>query len=188
MTVAVIFVEEESAKIDVDVLAQRILSDRSVKVLSHEGKSDLKSSFPRKIGSWQHPARVPFIVLHDNDGGDCEKLKKRLIGLVPPQRRPRTHIRIVMQCLECWYLADPRALAKADLIKSAKAEDMLRAARFRDPDRLVSAKQEFFRLHDQPGQLALARAIAPYLDIGNQRSRSFALFVRTLQNLVDPDR
>jgi hypothetical protein len=127
---------------------------------------------------------VPFIILHDNDGGNCRALKTNLRSLVPSDRSKRTQIRIVMQCLECWYLADPVALAKAELIKTTKAEEMNRAAKFRSPDRINNAKDEFLRLHKQAGQIGLARAIAPNLDLDNAKSPSFALFVKTLKALA----
>lgn len=184
MTALVVFVEEASARIVVEALLQRLLPDGSCIVVPHDGKGDLVKSYPRKIGAWEYPKSVPFIVLHDNDGGDCAILKKRLTHLVPPRKKSRTRIRIVMQSLEAWYLGDFEALAAAGLIKPEKAKQLNGNAKFRNPDRVTNAKEEFFRLHDESGQMAVARLIAPHLNFDRNRSHSFKIFVQTVRDLT----
>ena len=184
MTALVVFVEEPSARIVVETMMRRVLPGQHVIIVEHEGRSDLQTSFPRKIAAWGHPRGVPFIVNHDNDGNDCTALKKKLTARAPARRRPRTRIRIVMQCLESWYLGDAQALVEAKLIKPPKAREIENSAKFRNPDRIVNAKQEFFRLHDERGLLAVARLIAPYLDVDRNRSISFKMFVQAVRTLT----
>ena len=184
MTELVVMVEEESARIVVETLLQRMLPDRGVIVVPHRGRSDLRASVPRKLAAWKHPPDVPFLILHDNDRSICMDLKKELIALLPPNARNRTRIRIVMQELESWYLGDFPALCAAGLMSQKKARDLERSAKFRDPDAVAHPKSEFFKLHDDVGQIALARRIAPHLDPRNNRSRSFQLFVRTIDALI----
>lgn len=184
MTKVVVFVEEPSARIIVEGLALRLAPNELIKVVQHEGKSDLVSSFLRKIRAWRHPVDVPFIVLHDNDGGACNSLKARLDHLVPEACKKRTRVRIVMQALESWYLGDLPALAAAGLLHPERAGKLSRQAKYRDPEVLANPKQEFMRLHGQSGQLLLARQIAPHLDLEANRSRSFRLFIATLKRLA----
>ena len=89
-----------------------------------------------------------------------------------------------MQCLECWYLGDPIAIAEAGLIKPAKAAQLSRSAKLRNPDRLTYAKTEFLKLHDETGQMRLARMIAPHLDPERNRSHSFRLVAATLKSFA----
>lgn len=184
MTDLVVFVEERSAGIIVGSVASRIAPARLVKIVEHEGKQDLRRSYPRKISAWRHPVDVPFVILHDNDGNDCSKLKARLTKAVPAGARRRTKIRIVMQCLESWYLGDAQACAAAGLVSHNRVQALQAAARFRDPDLLVNAKQEFLRLHREVGQISLARRIAPHLNLDTNTSHSFQVLVATLRALI----
>ncbi len=185
MTAAVIFVEEEYMRIVLLALLQKISPGGNFIVVSHSGKSDLRRSFPRKIGAWNHPEDVPFIVLHDNDGGTCTELKAELIKAVPAARLGRTKIRIVMNCLESWYLGDLMAIELAGLITSKERIRIASKAKFRDPDLLVNAKQEFFRLHNECGQLLLAQTIGPHLDPDRNASRSFNMLMGTIKAISD---
>ncbi len=47
-------------------------------LLTHEGKSDLEVSIARKLKAWKYPDDS-FMVLRDNDGSDCKRLKAKLI-------------------------------------------------------------------------------------------------------------
>lgn len=184
MTDLVIFVEERSAGIVVDVLAARIAPEKTVRVIEHEGKQDLKRSYPKKINAWRHPTDVPFLVLHDNDGGDCRSLKAVLLRAVPQTGVSRTKVRLVMQHLESWYLGDAPALVAAGLLTPSRAVTIAGSAKFRDPDLLGNAKLEFHKLHKQTGQILLARRIAPHLNLDTNRSHSFRLLVSTLRDLL----
>jgi hypothetical protein len=185
MSALYVFTEERSAGVVVKALATRYVPNKDVKVIPHSGKSDLCSSFPRKMRSIQHPAGVRFIVLHDNDGADCRKLKTRLLEDIPAKALNRAKIRLVMQELEGWYLGQLGALEACGLITSSKAAQIKNKAKFRNPDLLTNAKQEFYRLHDRANQqITLATMIAPHLDITKNCSQSFKLFVSTLQEFA----
>lgn len=186
MTDAVIFVEEESARIVVSSIASRLFPRRIFVVIGHDGKSDLEESFPRKIRAWKYPGGLPFIILRDNDGGNCSALKTRITSLVPDAAIARTRVRIIMQCLEGWYLGDIPALVSAGLIKKEMGDRLTNSAKYREPEKLTNAKELFFNLHNERGQLTLAQAIAPHLDINTNRCKSFQLFVQTLRSLVSP--
>ena len=177
-------VEEASARIVIEDLVQRLLPAKKAIVIPHEGKSDLQTSFPRKLLAWRHPPALPFIILHDNDNADCTQLKSTLAQKIPPACQGRTRIRLVMQSLESWYLGDFQALCDAGLIKQERAAKLSRSAKFKDPDGLANPKQEFMRLHQEVGQLMLARQIAPHLSPDRNRSKSFGVFIRTVADLL----
>ena len=181
MSTIVVFSEEPSAAIVVRELASRVASERDVRVVEHQGKSDLRDSFPRKIRAWVHPPDTRFVVLMDNDGADCRKLKSALFERIPPARRSRARVRLIIHELESWYLGDLPALQKAGFIAQAGLQALKGRAKFRNPDALTNAKDEFLRLVEQKGQRLLARAIAPHLDVDGNRSGSFKLFVDTLR-------
>lgn len=180
MRTIVVLTEEPSAAIVVGVLARRLVPNVAVKVVEHEGKSDLKQSFPIKIRAWAHPPDARFVVLIDNDGKNCTELKADLLRAVPREKRDRTRVRLIMHELEAWYLGDLEALHLAGLISVEALDRVKGRAKFRDPDRLSNAKDELFKLCDRQGQRLLAREIAPHLDAERSRSASFRLFVRTL--------
>ncbi|MGL4439325.1 MAG: DUF4276 family protein [Bosea sp. (in: a-proteobacteria)] len=177
-----VLTEEASAERLVANLAPRVVPNCHVIPVLHSGKRDLCQSFPRKMRAIRHPADASFIVLHDNDGGDCARLKGRLLDLVPAEVFQRAKIRIVMQELESWYLGQMTALVGCELITSAQLRQLEHKIKFRDPDRLANAKQEFYKLHGRKNQqITLAELIAPHLDVDANRSASFKLFVRTLR-------
>jgi hypothetical protein len=126
------------------------------------------------------------MVLRDNDGADCFDLKRRLLSKVPSDRINRTRVRIVMQCLECWYLGDFGAMVASGLIDTKRGEQLRNKAKFRRPDAISNAKHEFLQLHDVRGQLLIARQIGPHLDLDQNKSDSFRLFVSTARALVGP--
>jgi len=76
----VFLVEERSMKTLLDGLLPRLIPGRSFICIPHEGKQDLEKSIPRKLKAWREPG-ARFVVVRDNDGGDCRALKQRLVGL-----------------------------------------------------------------------------------------------------------
>src|SRR5690606_19288838 len=46
----------------------------------HNGKSDLEASIRRKLRAWREPG-VRFVIMRDNDGGDCRERKAHLRSL-----------------------------------------------------------------------------------------------------------
>ena len=109
----VVFLLEEASMRDLlDGLLPRLYPNMEFMCLAHEGKSDLEKSIPRKLRAWREPG-VGFVILRDNDGGDCVRLKRRLLQSCQQAGRPDTLVRIVCQELEAWYLGEPDALADA---------------------------------------------------------------------------
>ena len=111
MSRIVFLVEEYSMKLLLEGLLPRFYPELQFLCVSHEGKQDLEKSVPRKLRAWREPG-VRFIIIRDNDGGDCLATKVRLLGLCREAGRPEAVVRLVCQELEAWYLGDPDELSK----------------------------------------------------------------------------
>lgn len=135
---------------------------------------------PRKLRRRREPG-VRFVVLRDNDGGDCHALKRRLTDLSRDGGRPDTLIRIACQELEAWYLGDPDALA--DAYGNDNLGGIRGRARFRNPDAFVKPSAEVRRLIPQFQKTNGARRLAQHLSIQRNRSSSFQALIQGIHNL-----
>ena len=78
----VILTEEESMKVALEHLLIRMgIPLDSVTIIPHQGKSDLEKSVPRKLRAWKDPT-ARFLILRDNDRGDCKARKSTLIEMI----------------------------------------------------------------------------------------------------------
>lgn len=145
--------------------------------ISHQGKADLDRSFPRKLQAWQEP-HARFCILRDNDGADCVALKHELFTKIPCNA-PATTIRLVCQELESWFLGDLEAVCAA--YPSASRKAVLRTIQNRDPDSLTNASDLLKELTGTAAKRVRSQQIARHLDPARNRSKSFEVFIRTLQ-------
>jgi hypothetical protein len=144
-------------------------------VIEYEGKSDLENNIARKLRSWTY-GNPHFVILRDADGQDCIALKRR-IEAIAVGSGGRFTVRIVCQELEAWFLGDSEAVSEAypgTRFSSA-------GAKFREPDRLNNASQVLHELTSDRSKPRRAARIAPHLEPGRNRSHSFQVFFRTLQ-------
>lgn len=174
MSRLVFLVEEYSMKVMLDGLLPRLFPDLPFLCVPHEGKQDLDKSFPRKLSAWREPG-VRFVVVRDNDGADCDGLKRRLVDLCTDAGRGDTLIRLACQELEAWYLGDPLALAEA-FDDPALARIGARA-RYRDPDNVRQPAKALEELVPSFQKVSGARAMAPLLAVERSASPSFSAFV-----------
>lgn len=178
----VFLVEEPSMGEVLDILMPLLLPEGIThQVVPHEGKSDLEKSIPRKLKAWRE-TDVRFVVLRDNDGGDCKALKQRLSDMCSECGRSDTLIRIVCQELESWYLADLTAVALA--YADTALVQLQEKAKFRSPDRIKKPSDLIKRHVPAFEKIAGARSISPHLDLTNERSHSFKVFVSGVRRVV----
>ncbi|MBS1832027.1 MAG: DUF4276 family protein [Acidobacteria bacterium] len=178
MTEIVFLLEEESAKVMLEqVVAQLVIarSEVQTRFIVFEGKQDLEKNLQRKLRGYVNP-KAKFLILRDQDRDDCRKLKKRLKAICDAARRPDAVVRIACRELESFYLGDLQAVEKALSISGLGAKQD--KARFRDPDQISMPSSLLEKLTDNRYQkVAGSRAIAPYLRLDANRSRSYLALV-----------
>ena len=175
----VVLTEEASMRECLEVLIPRLWPDSILGkdwiVLSFQGKNDLEKSIPRKMRSWNY-GNPHFIILRDNDGGDCLAMKRRLRDIAQRGNRP-FHVRIVCQALESWLLGDFDAIKRA----YPRIAAVSNRARFRNPDALTNPSQQLDSLVNERAKTSRARNISQHFDLTANRSKSFNVFVATLR-------
>lgn len=149
----------------------------------HNGKSELERSIPKKIRGWQEPG-VRFLILRDNDQGDCRKLKAKLMALAESGRTDaNVLVRIVCQELESWFLGD------LDAVKSAYPKAQIQcnyvSQKFRNPDLPGNAAEELAKLTKTRVKVARAVKIGGEMRLDHNRSRSFNVFLDGLRRMCD---
>ena len=151
--------------------------------VKHQGKSDLEKSIPRKLRAWRG-LEDRFVVLRDNDGGDCRRLKANLQRLCDQGGRPATLVRIACQELEAWYLGDLQAVGEL-YGKPALAGEQAKA-KFRDPDRMSSPSRELAKLVPEYRKLQGSRELGEALNTNpdSNCSHSFRVFFQGLVKLL----
>jgi hypothetical protein len=178
----VFFLEEESAKVLLEHLFPLLIPEGSriqARFIVFEGKQDLDKQLPRKMRGYLNPY-ARFIVMRDQDSGDCKKIKKSLTALCGADHRPRTKVRIACRELESFYLGDLRAVESGLGIRGLAARQ--NKAKFRDPDLLAAPARELEKLTGNRYQkFAGSRAIAPHLVLEAPRSRSFRHLLQAIR-------
>ncbi len=179
----VFLLEEPSMKIVLDTILPKILpAGVDFMTIPHEGKSNLVDSIPKKLRGWNEPGvDVRFVIVHDQDINDCKVLKKKLVELCKGTCK-QVLIRIACHELESRYLGDMDALEKA-YGKSLK--NLKNKSRYRNPDDIVYPKEEVKKHFPKHQQILGAKLISQHMDVDNNKSVSFQIFVDGVKNLCD---
>ena len=176
----IFLLEEQSMKELLDRMLPRIFPSLRFLCIPHEGKADLDSHIRSKLSSWRVPGDS-FIIVRNNDGGDCIALKQRLRDQCQQTGHDDTTIRIVCQELEAWYLGQPDAMAKA--FGDEKLRDIGKMPRFRNPDTRNKPSQDVEILCNGFQKINSARRIADYLTREDNQSHSFKVFLDSVEQL-----
>jgi len=176
----VFMVEERSMKELLEIMLPKILPDsfETPLIIPHNGKRDLAKSIPKKLKAWQNPDDR-FIIVHDQDSSDCKKLKAELLSLCENSRNIFL-IRIVCVELESWYFGDLKAVSLAygkDYVPLAAKR------KYRVPDKLKNAKQELRKIIPAYQPIGGARKISVHMDVDNNISPSFKMFVSGVKKM-----
>lgn len=173
MTTLVFCLEEPSAREMLKGVLPRLLSpDIDVRYIVFEGKQDLHKQPVRKMRFWQQPDSR-FVVMRDQDSGDCREIRKQLLDLCDEAGRSDSLVRVACRELESFYLGDLAAVEAVLSLSGLKKQQNNR--KFRDPDSLVNAAEELGKLTRQNYQkVDGSRRIGPHLRLdGINCSRSF---------------
>ena len=163
-----------------DGLLPRIFPNLQFACIPHSGKADLEGSIAKKLRAWRTPGDR-FVIVRDNDNGDCLTRKQKLSQLCREGGRADTLVRIVCQEVEAWYLGDPEALAAA--FADEKLRHIGNQARYRDPDAIPKPSDAIKQLVPGFQKIAGARNMANHLTRQRNRSTSFAAFLDGIERL-----
>jgi hypothetical protein len=183
MTTLVFFLEEPSAREMLKGLLPRVLPETvGTQYLVFEGKQDLEKRLPKRLAAWQIP-NCRFVVLRDQDSGDCVAIKQGLLQKCIEAGKPDTLVRIACRELESWYLGDLQAVGQA--LGQASLDSQQGKAKFRNPDVLSNAAEELSKLVPTYQKVSGSRAIGVFLDIEHNFSTSFRFFISGIRRLVE---
>ncbi len=172
--------EERSMKTLLEGLLPRLVPGLPFICVPHEGKQDLEKSIPRKLRAWREPG-VRFVIVRDNDGGDCRILKENLATLCADAGRADTLVRIACQELEAWYFGEPEAMAQA--FENARLLDIKDKSRYRDPDSIQQPCREIVKLIPEFQKISGARKMASWLSRDRNHSRSFQVMLEGVERV-----
>ena len=181
MTRLVFLLEERSMQTLLEGLLPRLFPQLSFLCIPREGKSELDRDIPRILRNWRVPGDR-FVIVRDNDNGDCYALKERLRQLCRNGRREDTLIRIVCQELEAWYLGEPEAMVNA--FDDEKLRNVGRQAAYRNPDSRPKPSADLEKLIPAFSKSSGARLMAQHLTREGNRSHSFAIFLSGVERLA----
>lgn len=182
MSRIVFLLEERSMKVLLDGLLPRLIPGISFICVPHEGKNDLEKSIPRKLRAWREPG-VHFVIVRDNDGGDCHTVKQKLAALCATGGRTDTLVRIICQELEAWYFGDSAALAKA--FDKDRLNEIGNKTKYRAPDKIQKPSKEIVKLIPEFNKISGARLMARYLSREKNRSHSFQVFLAGVEHMFE---
>ncbi|MDD2741132.1 MAG: DUF4276 family protein [Rhodocyclaceae bacterium] len=179
----VFFLEEPSAA---DFLKGLLPAILPIRITPHfivfEGKQDLEKQLIRRMRGWLRP-NSRFIVMRDQDSGDCTIIKNRLIAFCSEAGKPEAVVRIACRELESFFVGDWQAIADAFGKPSLATHD--KTAKYRIPDELGSPSVEIKRIIPDYQKRDGARRITPHLRPERNRSNSFQVLYRTLCQAVE---
>ena len=176
----VVFVEEASMEATLNELIPKLELDGSqIQIVTHQGKTDLDASWRRKLPVWNTP-NTRFLILRDNDGGDCIALKTSLEEVAENcGKADIATVRIVCQELEAWFLGDRMALVKAGYINEKRNPRELR-----DPDSHAKPSEILSRWKKGRQKVAGAREIAKHMDPIENTSVSFGHAINSIRSEI----
>lgn len=184
MTSLVVFTEEESAKAMLESLLPRVLPKErcSFVCIAFEGKQDLEKQLPIKLKGWRAP-NTHFIVLRDQDAGECRTIKRKLKGICAAAQKPDALVRIVCREIESWYLGDLEAVETALQIEGLR--NLQGKSKYRNPDGIQCPSRELKKVTKNRYQkVGGSRLIGEHLRIDNSRSTSFKHFIRGVRTVM----
>jgi len=178
----VFFVEGPSERDFLEGFLPKIIQPRiNTHFQVFQGKQDLEKQLVRRMKYWLLP-NTSFVVLRDQDSGDCVAIKDRLQELCISAGHPNAVVRIACRELESFFIGDWPAVAAA--FDKPALVTLGKRAKYRNPDSLGSPSAEIKRHVPGFQKREGARRIAPHLDPANNQSGSFRALVKALEKLA----
>lgn len=173
MKYLVLFLEEASARAVFEGLLPRILpKEVLVYYVVFEGKTDMEKQIVKRLRGWIYP-ETAFVILRDQDSGDCSEIKHSLKEKCREAGKPETIVRIACRELESWYFGEldavEKALAVNNLSKYAKS------SKYRIPDQITKPSVELIKITDKKYQkISGSRKIGKHLSIETKKNTSLS--------------
>lgn len=182
MKTLVFLLEEPSAQDALEGILPKLLPSNVTPIfLVFEGKQDLEKRMARRMRGWLG-ANCFFVVLRDQDSGDCQSVKQRLVERCREGMRPDALVRIACHELEAWFIGDWTAVGEA--FDRPRLQNLSRKALYRNPDRIASPVGELRKQIVTYQKRDGARRIGRCLNPDRNQSRSFHLFVEGIRRLI----
>ena len=179
----VFLLEEPSAEEMLKAILPKVLPDYiypEFKVF--EGKQDLEKGLSRVLKAWRIP-NCAFIVIRDQDCGDCKDIKQKLNNLCQQAKRDNVLVRVACRELESFYLGDLKAVEKGMRLSGIARKQNNK--KYREPDKVVNPSIELEQLTSGLYQkVAGSRAIAPHLHPEVNKSHSFKILIAGIRKLA----
>lgn len=182
MSEIVFLLEEPSAKAMLEGFLPKVVpSTTRCRFIVFEGKQDLEKQMVRRMVGYRVP-NARFVVLRDKDSEDCRQVKKRIVEKCAEANRSDSLVRVVCHELESWYLGDLKAVEAG--LGVGGLSKLQGKSPYKEPDTLASPAQKLRSIAPAYQKVGGSRVIGVHLDPSNERSHSFAVFVKGLQRLV----
>ncbi|MFC1856391.1 DUF4276 family protein [Thermodesulfobacteriota bacterium] len=184
MKYLIFLLEEPSAMAMLQGVLPRLLPENiSSDFIVFEGKQDLEKQIERRLRSWLKPNSY-FVVMRDQDSGDCLDIKKNLYRKCVNAGKKETLVRIACHELESFYLGDLAAVEQGLSLTGLIAKQQKR--KYRTPDNLSNPSLELFALTNNKYQKLIgSRAIGQYLSLDkSNRSNSFNVLISGILKLI----
>lgn len=179
----VFLLEERSAKeMLLGVLPKIIPNEVVIRYIVFEGKQDLEKQLDRKLRNYLNP-NAKFVVLRDQDNGDCKIIKTRLNSLCPSNKAESCMVRIACHALETFYLADLKAIGQG--FEKPNISTYQEKSKYRNPDEKTNPEQLLKEIVPEYQKVSGSRLIGPFLDPENQRSKSFKNLIKGIRKILD---
>ncbi len=146
-----------------------------------QGKRDMEKRLGLRIRGWRQ-ANTCFFVLRDQDSGDCLAIKNGLQQICNLAGHPHAVVRIACRELETFFIGDWAAVALAFEVPALAK--LGAKAMYRQPDLLGSPAGELKKHISLYQKRDGARRIAAHLDPARNKSHSFGVFMRSLQQIA----
>lgn len=177
----VFLLEEPSAEVLLNTIVPKLIAaDDMFRCIVFEGKQDLEKNVTKKLRGYCNP-NAGFIILRDQDSGDCVAIKQKLIEKCSASGKTSFLVRIACHELEAFYLADLQAVEKAYSKPLSKLQNK---KKYRLPDQLENPKDELKKICSDYSEIDGSRKIAKHMDITNIRSVSFKNLITGIQKLM----
>ena len=159
------------------------LDEDNIELISLGDKSRLLSRVKDKLDNHNGPKDV-FLVMCDNDRGNCEKLKQELQGKVAKKIIKRTKVIIACQEMESFYLGDLRAVGRTlnlpDLHKKQDESCYGMPDNCKEKPSKLLKELTTYRYHKTASPSGIAKHLR--LD-GRNKSYSFKMLVNAIKEL-----